>query len=226
MDREHLVIRREDYVAGTRARPEVGIFTQTHAARPPVPWGRIGTGEKVWMKWSGGPVVAVATVTGVRQFERCTPELLRASTVGFKLHELNDYWTKLPPAFFGLTVYLGDEHWLDEAFLPEGRSRGESWFVLDTDEARRQWLSSTEREAPGSRPGARSGRGSRTVPLTLRFQVLRRDDFRCTYCGRKPPEVVLHIDHVEAFSSGGLTKLDNLRTACSDCNLGKGATRL
>jgi hypothetical protein len=77
MQREHLVIRREDYVAGTRERPEVGIFAQTHSARPPVPWGRIGAGEKVWMKWSGGPVVAVATVTGFRQLERCTPEALR-----------------------------------------------------------------------------------------------------------------------------------------------------
>src|SRR5215203_3770398 len=38
----HVVIRRDDYVAGTRERPEVGIFTRTHAARRPVPWGRVG----------------------------------------------------------------------------------------------------------------------------------------------------------------------------------------
>src|SRR5262245_58097474 len=36
--RQHVVIRRESYVAGTRDRPEVGIFTQTHTTRPPVPW--------------------------------------------------------------------------------------------------------------------------------------------------------------------------------------------
>lgn len=226
MDREHLVIRREDYVAGTRERPEVGIFTQTHSARQPVPWGRIGAGEKVWMKWAGGPVVALATVTGFRQLERCTPEVLRASTAGFKLHDLPSYWESLPPFFFGLVVYLGDEHWLDQPFMPEGRSRGESWFVIDTVEARGRWLRASKEEARRSASRSGRGRGSRTIPLTLRFQVLRRDDFRCTYCGRKPPEVILHIDHEAAFSSGGPTKIENLRTSCRECNLGKGATPL
>jgi hypothetical protein len=225
MEREHLVIRREDYVAGTRERPEIGIFTQTHSARPPAPWGRIGAGEEVWMKWAGGPVVAVATVTGFRQLERCTPEVLRASTAGFKLHDVPAYWDSLPPSFFGLVVFLGDERWLDDPFMPEGRSRGESWFVIDTGEARRRWLRASE-EDRRSGPRSGRGRGSRTIPLTLRFQVLRRDDFRCTYCGRRPPEVVLHIDHVEAFSSGGATTLDNLRTSCRECNLGKGAMAL
>jgi hypothetical protein len=59
---DHISIRREDYVAGTRERPEVGVFTQTHATRPPVPWGRISIGEPVWIKWSGGPIVARVTV--------------------------------------------------------------------------------------------------------------------------------------------------------------------
>ena len=226
MPREHVVIRREDYVAGTRERPEVGIFTQTHSARPPVPWNNIGAGEKVWMKWAGGPVVAVSTVMGVRQFSDCTPEALRASTAGFKLHDLPTYWESLPPFFFGLVVYLGDEQWLDEPFMPERRSRGESWFVIDTREDRRRWLRPSKEEVRGSAPRSVRARGSRTIPLTLRFQVLRRDDFRCTYCGRKPPEVVLHIDHEEAFSSGGPTRIENLRTSCRECNLGKGATAL
>jgi 5-methylcytosine-specific restriction endonuclease McrA len=43
-----------------------------------------------------------------------------------------------------------------------------------------------------------NGRGIRTVSIgkSLRFEVLRRDGFACTYCGRKPPDVELHIDHV------------------------------
>ena len=44
---EHISIRREDYVSVTKERPEVGFFTQTHATRPPVPWGRISIGETV-----------------------------------------------------------------------------------------------------------------------------------------------------------------------------------
>jgi hypothetical protein len=47
---QHLAIRREQYVTGTPERPEVGIFTQTHRRRPPVPWNRIGVGEVVRMR--------------------------------------------------------------------------------------------------------------------------------------------------------------------------------
>jgi hypothetical protein len=223
--REHLVIRRDDYVGGTRDRPEVGVFTQTHATRHPVPWGRIAPGEAVWMKWSGGPVVARAVVQGFRQIEDCSPGQLRATTVGHKLHDLQDYWAALPARFFAVTVYLHGEEWLDEPFMPAGRSRGESWFVVVDDRERREWIRATARE-PGSRQERSSGRGTRTVSLTLRFQVLRRDGFRCTYCGRTPPAVVLHIDHVVPFSAGGRTTLDNLRASCGECNLGKGASRL
>lgn len=62
---------------------------------------------------------------------------------------------------------------------------------------------------------------SRLSPRT-RFLVLRRDGFTCQYCGRRPPEVVLHVDHVQAKSKGGADHLDNFVTACRDCNLGKG----
>jgi len=65
----------------------------------------------------------------------------------------------------------------------------------------------------------------RTIPVGLRYQVLRRDNFKCVLCGRSPatePTVVLHVDHILAFSRGGKTKLENLRSLCQDCNLGKG----
>ena len=56
----------------------------------------------------------------------------------------------------------------------------------------------------------------------LRFNTLKRDNFTCQYCGRKAPEVKLHIDHKIPKSKGGLDELNNLITACEDCNLGKG----
>lgn len=61
------------------------------------------------------------------------------------------------------------------------------------------------------------------IPSKLRFEVLKRDGFRCTYCGRSPERdgVALHVDHVVARVAGGTTTLDNLRTACADCNHGK-----
>jgi len=56
----------------------------------------------------------------------------------------------------------------------------------------------------------------------LRFTVFARDGFQCQYCGRHPPAVVLHCDHVIPVVDGGGDTEDNLITSCQDCNLGKG----
>ena len=81
-----------------------------------------------------------------------------------------------------------------------------------------------EREAALPRRVPESDR--REIRLGLRYAVLSRDKFRCVVCGRSPAtalDVVLHVDHILAWSKGGKTVLENLRTTCSDCNLGKGA---
>lgn len=54
-----------------------------------------------------------------------------------------------------------------------------------------------------------------------RFAVFHRDDFQCQYCGRRAPDAVLEVDHVEPVSGGGSNHIDNLVTACFDCNRGK-----
>lgn len=56
---------------------------------------------------------------------------------------------------------------------------------------------------------------------SLRFRVLMRDQFTCVYCGGKPPDVVLHVDHLTPRSQGGADAHDNLVTACANCNMGK-----
>jgi hypothetical protein len=219
--REHIVIRRPEFVAGTRERPEVGVFTQTHSTRHPVPWGKIAIGEPVWMKWTGGPVVATARVSGIRQLERASPRQVRDTTSGFSLHRLEPYWASLAPAIHAVTVYLEDEHWLGEPISVSGRSRGESWIVFGDSSKREAWFSTLRIAEAAPR---RARRGPRTISLSLRFQVFRRDAFTCQYCGRKAPHAVLHVDHVQPWSSGGSNDILNLRTACDTCNLGKGAT--
>lgn len=59
--------------------------------------------------------------------------------------------------------------------------------------------------------------------IGLRFQVFKRDNFTCTYCGRNPKEdkVKLHIDHIFPESLGGLSAINNYTTACAECNIGK-----
>jgi hypothetical protein len=60
----------------------------------------------------------------------------------------------------------------------------------------------------------------------VRFEVFKRDQFKCQYCGGTAPEVVLHVDHIEPVSKGGDNELTNLITACGPCNLGKRDKRL
>lgn len=60
------------------------------------------------------------------------------------------------------------------------------------------------------------------IPKGMRFDVLKRDNFTCRYCGAQPPAVVLHLDHVKAVANGGLNERENLVTACLACNIGKG----
>lgn len=59
------------------------------------------------------------------------------------------------------------------------------------------------------------------VSKRLRFEILRRDNNTCQYCGGKAPDVTLHVDHLIPVALGGGDKPDNLVAACKDCNLGK-----
>lgn len=60
------------------------------------------------------------------------------------------------------------------------------------------------------------------IPQGVRFDVFRRDNFTCVYCGAKSPDIVLECDHKIAVANGGTDNFDNLVTACWDCNRGKG----
>jgi len=62
----------------------------------------------------------------------------------------------------------------------------------------------------------------KAVSASLRFAVFKRDSFRCQYCGKSAPDVLLHLDHIKPVVDGGDNDITNLVAACSDCNLGKG----
>lgn len=55
----------------------------------------------------------------------------------------------------------------------------------------------------------------------LRFEILKRDRFRCRYCGASPEDSTLHVDHMLPVSKGGPLDPDNLAAACALCNIGK-----
>jgi hypothetical protein len=61
------------------------------------------------------------------------------------------------------------------------------------------------------------------VSKHLRYEILRRDNYTCRYCGARGPEVPLTVDHVTPTALGGADTPDNLAAACEPCNTGKAA---
>ena len=63
-----------------------------------------------------------------------------------------------------------------------------------------------------------------TIPrkkiLLTRKNILKRDDFRCQYCGQKRHPLTL--DHVVPKNRGGSDTWENLVCACARCNNKKG----
>ena len=57
---------------------------------------------------------------------------------------------------------------------------------------------------------------------SVRYDILKRDRFKCVICGRSAKDgVKLHVDHIIPVSKGGKTEYSNLRTLCDACNFGK-----
>lgn len=67
---------------------------------------------------------------------------------------------------------------------------------------------------------------TKPVSARTRFEIFKRDDFTCRYCGRRTPEVVLEVDHVIPRCEGGSNDPLNLVTSCWECNRGKAGNPL
>lgn len=70
----------------------------------------------------------------------------------------------------------------------------------------------------------KSAKYQRTImSSSLRYRVLKRDNFKCQYCGASAKEdgVKLEVDHIIPVSKGGKTIISNLQTLCERCNRGK-----
>lgn len=69
-----------------------------------------------------------------------------------------------------------------------------------------------------------TARTPRKINWRLRAKVLIRDNCICKMCGASPAKdsaVMLHVDHVKAWSKGGETEMENLQALCAKCNIGK-----
>jgi 5-methylcytosine-specific restriction endonuclease McrA len=59
------------------------------------------------------------------------------------------------------------------------------------------------------------------TPAAELLRLLWNLPHECAICGRRPPEVVLHIDHIFPASRGGKSVAENLRFLCAPHNLKK-----
>jgi len=57
--------------------------------------------------------------------------------------------------------------------------------------------------------------------LKNRFEIFKRDNFTCQYCGRSAPMVQLELDHIKPQTKHGDNSKNNLITSCKECNIGK-----
>lgn len=64
------------------------------------------------------------------------------------------------------------------------------------------------------------------IPPKKRFEVLKRDGFRCQYCGKTGKDVTLEVDHIIPQSKWGTDEFNNLITCCRECNMWKGNEEL
>lgn len=56
---------------------------------------------------------------------------------------------------------------------------------------------------------------------SVRFEILKRDGFKCVLCGNTAQNTILEVDHILAKCLGGSDEVSNLRTLCHECNIGK-----
>lgn len=85
------------------------------------------------------------------------------------------------------------------------------------------------REANPEKHAERSARrrareaGAPVVELLDRVAIIARDKSTCHICGKRCKPAELHLDHLVPISLGGEHSARNVRVACRDCNLRKGA---
>jgi hypothetical protein len=165
-----------------------------------------------------------------RRFGSWNEALQRAD---LKISLRQDYPTEeLFENILGLWQYYGRQPRLDETYLPPSKISGTPYqrqFRSWTKALRAFVDYANDTSVELAEHSVKIGidnkhKTGRNPSLRLRWRVLQRDNFKCCGCGASPAitlGVELHVDHIDPWSKGGETVLENLQTLCSKCNLGK-----
>lgn len=105
---------------------------------------------------------------------------------------------------------------------PEGRNTYTKNYLFNTDEIQELIEKITIENARRQTIEYKRKMERMKLSNSMRYDVLKRDKFRCVICGASANDgVKLHVDHIIPISKGGKTEMKNLRTLCDRCNLGK-----
>lgn len=63
----------------------------------------------------------------------------------------------------------------------------------------------------------------RSIPRTVQFRVLKRDNQICTECGKPVLDQDVEFDHIIPWSKGGASEEHNVKLLCRSCNRKKGS---
>jgi hypothetical protein len=124
-----------------------------------------------------------------------------------------------PEDLLWLLHHIGKKDW--EGMRPE-----RMWRLIERVARVKDWPMYRHAAHPNEAPKPNHDKLKERQKMTpaIRYAVIKRDGYRCRACGFSVQDGAhLHIDHIVAVANGGETKLANLQTLCTSCNLGKGA---
>ena len=105
---------------------------------------------------------------------------------------------------------------------PAGRNHYNRKQIVSYDNLYQLYRQTLEQTQASSLKQAQYQAERAKMSPSLRYNILRRDGFRCQLCGATAQDgAKLHVDHIIPISKGGKTEWNNLRTLCDRCNIGK-----
>ena len=105
---------------------------------------------------------------------------------------------------------------------PAGKNHYEESAYVTFDDLQEYAKKREEYNRKANQEQYRRERERQLLTPGLRYDILKRDNFRCQICGRTARDgVTLEVDHKKPIARGGKTEPNNLWTLCWDCNRGK-----
>ena len=186
---------------------------------------RYGTGQKVKVQFrdsetgrtvhaGNGNSIGAAIADGFYKMLSSVSMSSREDTIKSKLDSMNRTLSENRSRMFKGDIAQCEQY--------ISRMRG----LLSQKEAERQRMEKEQRERDMllSERQRYIAEQRRIMSASMRYDVMRRDNFRCVLCGASAEDgVQLHVDHIVPLAKGGKTEMSNLRVLCDRCNLGKGA---